>query len=137
MSRINKREPSLDQLHDLFSYEPRSPVVILFSHATLGDLMGVASPILLVVAVGLGAFAAYLVITAARTHSAKLRAESLRHSIADFAWVVASVAVMLSGVLTPAGNWALAAVSVPVLALGVAQWRALPAPDPSPLVAEA
>jgi len=114
-----------------------SALVILFGYASLGDLMGVASPILLVVAVGLGAFAAHLFITAARTDSAKLRAESLRHAIADFAWVVASLALMLSGALTPAGNWALAAVSVPVLALGVAQWRALPAPDPSPHVAEA
>jgi hypothetical protein len=114
-----------------------SALVILFSHASLGDLMGVASPMLLTAALGLGAFAAHLIFTAARSDSAKLRAESLRHSIADFAWVVASIAIMISGVLTPAGGWLLAAVSLPVLALGIAQWRTLPASDSTALAAEA
>jgi hypothetical protein len=112
-------------------------VAILFMHGTLVELMGVASPILWAVSAGLAGFACHLVFTAARSDAAKLRAESLRHSISDVAWVAGSVGVMLWGVLTPAGNWVLAAVAVPVLTLGIAQWRALPAANSESLAVEA
>ncbi len=114
-----------------------SAVFILFTHDSLGALMGIASPILWAVAVGLGAFAGYLMFTAARTDSEKLRAESLRHSIADFAWGIASVGIVISGVLTPTGNLVLAAVALPVLGLGIAQWRALPTRNSQALAAKA
>ena len=114
-----------------------SALIILFTHASLGDAMGIASPILVAVAVGLGAFAGHLVYTAARTDAAKLRAESLRHSISDFVWVAGSVALILARVLTATGSWILAAVAIPVLVLGILQWRALPAPATEGLVAEA
>jgi hypothetical protein len=114
-----------------------SAIVILFVHGWLSEWMGVPSSILLAAAGGLGAFAVYLVVTAARSDAAKLRAESLRHSISDFAWVVASIGVILSGILTSAGNWTLAAVAVPVLILGIAQWRALPGSEQDAIVVNA
>jgi hypothetical protein len=92
-------------------------------------MMGVVPLILLATAVGLAGFAGYLILTAARTDVAKLRRESLQHSIADFTWVLLSVAVVALDVLTPTGNLILVAVSLPVLALGLAQWRALPEPE--------
>ena len=104
-----------------------SAAVLLFAHDALGDTMGVDPRLLTGVAIGLAAFAGHLVFTAARRDVAKLRAESLRHSMADLGWVVGSLAVIAGGWITPTGNALLAAVAVPVLALGIAQLRSLPA----------
>ena len=114
-----------------------SALVILLAHAALAEMMGVVSPILLATAVGLAGFAGYLTFTAARSDVSKLRSESLQHSVADFAWVVCAVAIVALGVLTPAGNLILAAVSLPVLGLGFAQWRALPKLDAHSYAAKA
>ena len=108
------------------AFSTLSALALLLGHTPLAALLGVESWILLGVGAGLAAFAAYLLITAARQDVAKLRAEALRHSLADFAWVVASIALIVSGLVTPAGSWLLAAVAVPVLALGLAQFRGLP-----------
>lgn len=114
-----------------------SALVILLAHAELAELMGVVPPILFATAAGLAAFAGYLAFTAARSDVEKLRSESLQHSLADIAWVVTSIAIVASGVLTEAGNLILGAVALPVLGLGLAQWRALPKLDSAAQAANA
>jgi hypothetical protein len=103
-----------------------SAVALIAAHGEIGEAMGVDPRLLIGVGVGLAAFAVALVYTAARSDVSKLRSEALQHSCADFAWVVASIAVIAGGWLTPLGNGMLAAVGVPVLALGIAQFRSLP-----------
>jgi len=103
-----------------------SAIALLVAHGEIGEAMGVDPRLLIGVAVGLAAFAGYLVYTAARSDISKLRTEALQHSCADFAWVAASIGVIAAGWLTPLGNGMLAAVAVPVLALGIAQFRSLP-----------
>ena len=103
-----------------------SALVLFAGHTQLGAEMGVDARWLIAVAVGLAAFAAQLLYTASRSDARKLRAEALRHSLADFAWVAASLVVIAGSWLTPTGNALLIAVAVPVLALGVAQYRSLP-----------
>ncbi|MFT5441028.1 MAG: hypothetical protein ACI8W3_000068 [Myxococcota bacterium] len=103
-----------------------SAVGILLAYDFLSELMGVYSEILISAAMGLAGFAGYLVFTAARTDTAKLRREALQHSISDFAWVVGSLVVVALGLVSEAGNAILIAVCVPVLVLGVAQWRGVP-----------
>lgn len=102
-----------------------SAIAILFLSATLSELMGIPAEILIAIAIGLIAFAAYLVFTANRSDVAKLRRESRQHSIADFAWVAGTGVVVALGLVTPVGDLILAVVAVFVLALGVAQWRGL------------
>jgi hypothetical protein len=104
-----------------------SALTLFVAHAPLGSAMGIDPRLLIAVGVGLAAFAAQLLYTAARSDLRKLRSEGLLHSCADFAWVVASLGVIAAGWLTPLGNGLLAAVAVPVLALGIAQFRSLPA----------
>ena len=103
-----------------------SALALCLAHAEIGEAMGVDPRILIGVGVGLAAFAAYLVFTATRQDIPRLRSEALQHSLADFAWVAASIGVIAGGWLTPLGNGMLAAVAVPVLALGIAQFRSLP-----------
>jgi hypothetical protein len=109
-----------------------SALVLFAAHDRLGAEMGVDARLLIGVAVGLAAFAAQLLFTAARDDVQKLRAESLRHSFADFAWVAASLVVIAGGWLTATGNALLIAVAVPVLALGIAQYRSLPSKQAAP-----
>jgi len=103
-----------------------SALVLFIGHGELGTTMGVDPRILIGVGVGLALFAAQLLYTAARTNLSKLRREGLQHSLADFAWVIASIGVIVSGLLTPVGTGLLGVIGVPVLALGIAQFRSLP-----------
>jgi hypothetical protein len=119
------------------AFSTLSAVILLAGHTAVGEIMGVDPALLIGVGIGLGAFAGMLLFTAARQDLAKLRAEALRHSLADFAWVIASIGVIAAGVLTPAGNAMLAAVAVPVLALGIAQIRSLPPKRSSSKIAAA
>ena len=66
-----------------------SALVLFAAHGELASAMGVDARILIGVGAGLAAFAGHLVFTASRSEIAKLRAESLQHSCADFAWVAA------------------------------------------------
>ncbi len=104
-----------------------SALAILFAYGSLSEIMGIPSPILIGIGVGLLAFAGQLIYTARRSDVAKLRREGLQHSMADFAWVLGSLVVIALDLLTPTGNQILVAVGLPVLALGIAQWRGLPA----------
>ncbi len=102
--------------------------------AAIAEWIGVPDPRWLVgLGVGLLAFAAHLLFTAARSDIAKLRRESLQHSLADFAWVAGSLGVWLAGLLTAEGNWLLLGIGTAVLILGVAQFRSLPRPTTAPL----
>jgi hypothetical protein len=103
-----------------------SALCLFVAHTWLADAMGVDARLLIAVGVGLAGFAAMLLFTAARSDVRKLRVEALSHSLADFAWVVASLGVIAAGLLTHFGNGMLLAVAVPVLALGIAQYRSLP-----------
>lgn len=106
-----------------------SALTILASFGALSEVMGVPGWLLIVVALGLLGFAVQLIVTARRDDLAKLRSEALQHSIADFVWVGASAVVIALGVITPTGNQILFAVAVPVLALGIAQYRGLPSSE--------
>ena len=110
-----------------------SSLTLLVAHAQLGSALGIDPRLLIAVGVGLVAFAGMLLYTAARSDVHRLRAEALCHSFADFAWVAGSIVVIAGGWLTPAGTGLVAAVALPVLALGIAQYRSLP---PKPIEAE-
>jgi len=110
-----------------------SAVTLLVAHTQLGSAMGVDPRLLVLVGVGLLAFAGMLLYTAARSDVPKLRAEALFHSLADFAWVAGSVVVIAGGWLSTIGAGLVAAVALPVLALGIAQYRSLP---PKPIEVE-
>jgi hypothetical protein len=112
------------------AFSTLSALVLLAAHGELAPLMGVDARLLIAVGVGLALFAVQLLVTARRDDVSKLRAEALRHSWADFAWVIASVVVIVGGWLTPLGDLLLGAVGVPVLALGIAQFRTLPRSNP-------
>jgi len=103
-----------------------SALTLFAANADLGRAIGIDARLLIAVGVGLALFAVHLLYTAARTDLGKLRAEALRHSVADFAWVATSIGVILAGWLTPVGDALLGAVGMPVLALGVTQFRSLP-----------
>ncbi len=103
-----------------------SAVILFIYREQLGAAMGVDSRLLLAVGVGLAVFAGQLAFTAARDDLRKLRSESRLHSFADFAWVLASAVIVAGDWLTPLGNGLLLAVALPVLSLGIAQYRSLP-----------
>ena len=114
-----------------------SALTILLMTDTLVGLMGIPSAILIGAAIGLIGFAAYLVFTAGRSDTEKLRRESLQHSISDFVWVAGTAVVVALGLVTPTGNAILSVVAVCVLALGIAQWRGLPADSVESIAADA
>ena len=110
-----------------------SALTLLVAHAQLGSAMGIDPRLLIAVGVGLAAFAGMLLYTARRSNVPKLRAQALCHSLADFAWVAGSVVVIAGGWLSMIGAGVVAAVALPVLALGIAQYRSLP---PKPIEVE-
>lgn len=112
------------RLNAIFS--TASALLLFSAWRPLGELMGVDGRILIGVGAGLAGFAIQLLVTAARADATKLRREAFRHSMADLAWVVGSAAVVALDWLTPAGDWLMTAVALPVLALGLAQLRSLP-----------
>lgn len=59
------------------------------------------------------------------------RAEVLFFSMGDAAWVMATLALIITGVwiVTPGGRIAALAVAIMVGAFGLAQWRRLPHPE--------
>lgn len=102
-----------------------SAITMLVMTDALAELMGIPTDILIGVAVGLIGFAAYLLFTASRSDTEKLRRESLQHSLSDFAWVLGTVVVVALGLVTSTGNLILGGVALCVLVLGIAQWRGL------------
>jgi hypothetical protein len=101
-----------------------SGLVLIGAARPLAALFGLAGPAaLLVVGVSLLFYAASLVRNAAREPIN--RSEALLAVILDAAWVVASAVLIFAGVLSAAGNWAVAAVADVVLLFGVLQYVGL------------
>jgi len=103
-----------------------SAFLMLFRPAMVGEWLGIQAPLILqVVGIGLLAFAAELIYQATRQRVATWRA--LLASIADFAWVVGSIVLLLTfpQVFSPSGNIAVLAVAGIVFCFGAWQlWTA-------------
>jgi len=100
-------------------------VVFIADARALAPVIGTPAALLTALGIGLLAFAAALVATSLRRDRARLAREARLHCAADLAWVIGSVPVALSGLLTQAGSIGLAAVSGVVLALAIVQMRGI------------
>ena len=107
-------------LNALFS--ATSGVVLIAAAAPLGQLFGGVTPWLLrALGAGLLGFAADIALACRRRGLA--RGKALYFSLADFAWVAGSVALLVLVPLATAARLLVAAVMLVVLAFGLAQWR--------------
>ena len=112
------------RLNALFS--TASAIAIFIYFETIAILMAVDPKILIGVGIGLSAFALQLLITSSRKDRQKLEKKSFHHSVADFIWVIATLVVIILDLVSPTGKLIMAGIAIPVLALGLAQWLALP-----------
>ncbi|GAB4151839.1 MAG: hypothetical protein Tsb009_27380 [Planctomycetaceae bacterium] len=101
-----------------------SGVCFIAASGPLAALIGLEFPMILVaIGVSLVAFAAGLVLNAKRP--TVNQREAWIAVVLDLAWVVGSVVVIFTGVLSTTGNWAVAIVADVVLVFAILQFRGL------------
>lgn len=101
-----------------------SGVLIAVFAESLAALMGAGPPgFYLVLGILLAVYAVHLAVTSRREGLG--RGEAVLIVIGDVVWVVASVAVVATGILTPAGVAGVLVVAAVVGGFALWQWRAL------------
>ena len=98
-----------------------SGMAFLFAARPIANLIGIDYPVVIAgIGISLIFFAGALFYNAARKEVSRI--EATLAVAGDFAWVAGSVVVVALGILTPSGNWGVAAIADIVLFFAIFQF---------------